>query len=758
MKPLYRLSIIAALCGHSTSGFTADPPVEAPSLPVPPSALCPETDEKSSDNSQAMNISAEHISILENNNADFAGDVVVCLPQSQLRSDTAQFARDKKSMQAEGNINYHNDVIDVTSERFSASMSEQTVKLEKSDYVFAGNTGRGQASLLEIQGKNNVVLNDGTFTTCPIDNDDWQLSAARIEFSREDGWAKAWDASIKINNTPIIYIPYFTFPLDERRKSGFLYPKISSSVKHGVTVFTPWYWNIAPNYDATFTPRVMTKRGIQMQTEFRYLVDDHQGLFNIELLPDDRQRKDLGSRHLLHWQHRSEYGDKLRAFVNFTDISDDAYLNDFGSNYQDRTDTQLSQRFELSYFSHNIDTVISAQDFEVLGPHPSSYRAVPQLSFNNREPYQYGLFDVNWMSEVSHFVNSEADITSANRLHIEPSVSLNYSSPAVVITSELSVLQTNYQQTYNRLLHQEDKDISRTLPKFRFHSLVNFERPSNWLSNNGLQTFEPQVQYLYIPNKHQGDIGLFDSTRLQDDYYGLFRDNRFSGLDRISGANQVTLGGTSRFFDQQNNEVFHLSLGQILYFGSNDSQFTANDSRLSGSKSELASEIFMRWSRRWDLNANVQYDDDSHKITKSNISINYRGNKKTQAQLNHRYTRSVSGSKIEQIGLMASFEIASQWQFVGGYHRDLTNNRSIDSYAGLQYESCCWAIRLVSTRHINTNFEQQDLGPSGFPSTFDSGIALQFTIKGINGASGFNIADMLEEGVFGKRRRYFLNN
>ena len=767
MKQLCRLSVLAALYGHSGLTFAvADNTSQAAQASAANSAQQSQhtqsqqtcTPQTQSDTEQPITISAKNVTLLENGVADFAGDVVVCLQGGELKSDTAKLSRQQRSMQADGKINYHNDVIDVTSEHFEASMSDDKVSLEESNYSFAGGVGRGQASLLEINNKDQVVLNNGSFTTCPVDNDDWQLSADKIVFSKDQGWAEAWDASLKVNNTPIIYIPYFTFPLDERRKSGFLYPKISSSVKHGVEVIAPWYWNIAPNFDATITPRIMTKRGVQLQSEFRYLVDHHQGLLNVEILPDDSERKDLNTRHLVHWQHRSDYDDKLRAFVNFTDLSDDAYLNDLGSDHHDSTATVVNQHFELSYFSNNIDSVIRLQDFEVLGQHPSSYRAIPQLAFSNRNPYSFGAFDVNWFGEVSHFASSDADITRANRFHFEPSVSLNYFSPALAVTSELSLLQTSYHQTYKESIQDRDSSLSRTLPKFRLHSLVNFERSSNWLSKGGLQTFEPQFQYLYIPDKNQDKIGLFDSTRLQDDYYGLFRDNRFSGLDRISDANQITLGATTRFFDQKNNEVFHLSIGQIFYFDSSRNAFTPNDSRFTGSKSELAGEVFMRWSKRWDLNANIQYDDDASQLTKSNVSLNYRGNKYTQAQLNHRYTRSVSGSKIEQVGLMASFEIAENWQFVGGYQRDLTNHRSIDSYAGIQYESCCWAIRLVSTRHINTNLEQVTLDPSGFPSSFDSGIALQFTFKGLGGARGFDIADMREEGIFGTRRRYFLNN
>lgn len=718
--------------------------------------LCPPASQKQGEDDKAIKISAKHTTLLENDRAQFTGDVVICSEEIAVSSDTAKFSRSQKSVQAEGDINYHNDVVDVTSTKFEANLSENRVKLEQAEYFLSENVGRGEASLFEVSEENLLVLSDGTFTTCPIDDEGWLLSAEEITFSSQEGWGAAWNASIKINDTPIIYVPYLTFPLDNRRKTGFLYPNLSSSKKHGIDLETPWYWNISPNFDATITPRMMTKRGVQLQTEMRYLTDNTGGLLNLEYLNNDSERPTLDSRHLVHWQHNAEYGDNFRAFVDFTQISDDAYLSDLGSKYQDSTDTQLNQHIELAYFANNIDTAVRVQNFEILGNHPSSYQILPQFDFTNRDPYKVGAFDINWFAELSHFSNSQAEVSKANRIHIEPSISLDHNTLAWSLSSELSLLHTNYDQTYREDVNQDDDTINRTLPKFRFHSLVNFERPSHWFGQDGLQTFEPQLQYLYVPFKDQNNIGSFDSTRLQDDYHGLFRDNRFSGLDRIADANQMTLGATTRFINPDNDELMRLSFGQIFYF-QNKNRFIANDDRLTGSKSALAGEMFLHWSTRWYLNSSVQYDTDSKKLSKSNLTLDYRADKNKLAQLNHRYTRNVSGEKVQQLGFIASFPIADNWQFVGGYHRDLTNHRSIDSYVGVQYESCCWAIRLVSRRHINTNLEQLAQS-SDLPTSFDSGISLQLVIKGINGTSGLDIADMLSEGIFGYRRPYFLNN
>lgn len=752
MKQLCQLSVLAALIGFNATAQAVNSPT------VDESQVC--QTQKSPQNAEdgAIHIAADKVKLVENDKADFNGNVEICADNLAVTSNTAQLSRSKKSVKAEGDITYSNEQIDVKSTNFEANLTKYKVKLDKAKYQLKQNVGRGEANLLEVSEQKLIVLENGTFTTCPIDDNGWKLSAEKITLSSQKGWGVAWNAAVEINDTPLFYIPYLTFPLDNRRKTGFLYPNISSSTKHGIEVKAPWYWNIAPDMDATITPRIMTNRGVQLQTEFRYLGPYNSGLVNLEYLPSDDERPTLDSRHLVHWQQRSNYGENFRAFVNFTQLSDDAYLTDLGSKYQDSTDTQVNQHLELSYFTNNIDASFRVQNFEVLGQHPSSYQTLPQIDFTNRLPYRWGDLEFNWFGELSHFSNSEADITSAARLHFEPSVSLQYNHLAWNFNTEVALLQTNYEQQYKDELNLKDNAISRTLPKFRLHGSINFERDAKIFGEQGLQTFEPQLQYLYVPYKDQSDIGFFDSTRLQDDYHGLFRDNRFSGLDRIADANQMTIGATSRFINPRNEELMRMSFGQIFYFDDDHTAFSANDTRLNGSKSALAGEVFLHWSKRWYLNANIQYDTGTQQISKSNLTIDYRADKNKLAQLNHRRTRDVSGHEIEQLGLVTSFKIHDNWQFIGGYHRDLTHNRSIDSYFGLQYESCCWAVRLISRRHLNTNFEQQVNQSMGVSNNFDSGVSLQLVIKGFGGDGGLDVSEMLQQGIFGYRRPYFLNN
>ncbi len=723
-----------------------------------PVASC--VDSQGNTGDKAIIINADKTSLIENDKAQFDGNVSLCHKDTRLKADSATFSKSNNKVEAQGKINYATDSVSVTSKTFEADFNNNTVVLDKADYTLAENIAHGDASQLAIDGDKNLTLKDATFTTCPIGDDSWLLSAQEITLSEEEGWGEAWNAVIKIKDTPVLYIPWLTFAVDDRRKTGFLYPQIKSSVKYGLELETPYYINLAENYDLTLTPRYMSKRGMQFKSEFRYLTDMHQGQLNVEFLNDDDDAKELGSRHLFHLRNKSYLSDNVRAYVDYSDVSDDAYLADLRPGGSSPSDTQLYKHAELAWFGDDVTATVRLQDFEILGEHNEAYQTIPQVELYNSEAIKLGMFQVNWLGEYSHFKNNFANIYEADRFHIEPSISLPYESAAISAEAKVSLMQTWYDQKLRESEGAIDPSVSRTIPKFKFNTKVHFERETDWQGKQAVHTFEPQIQYLYIPYRDQSEIGNFDSTRLQDDYWGLFRENRFSGLDRISDANQLTIGATTRLFNDKNEEMFHFSFGQVFYFSRKDARdlnIQNENLSVSSSRSALAGDLMFHWHERWYFYGEVQYDTQSDRLTQSNLSLDYRGKNDTLAQLNHRYSRDVSGIDIEQLGLNTTFPLTKEWQFVGGYYRDLTLDRSIESYVGLQYESCCWALRLVYNRRIDTNLEQfriltnQDV-------QFDSGISLQFVIKGIGSKRGFNTKDMLRDGIFGYRRPYFINN
>jgi LPS-assembly protein len=552
-----------------------------------------------------------------------------------------------------------------------------------------------------------------------------------------------------------LYLPYFTFPLDERRKSGLLTPSISSSDKYGLETITPYYWNIAPNLDATITPRYMANKGLQLKTELRYLTKQHEGLVGIEYLNKDDSEPALGERYMFHWQQKSYLNENWRASVDVTNVSDDNYITDLESSYASKTDTQLYRTGVLTHLGDTWRTDIKVQNFEVLGDHLESYTAIPQINFTQTAPWKFDHFDFSVSGELSHFTNSSAIIDQATRVHIEPKARFDYDQYAWSFLSEVSLLQTNYDQQGDLSGTQFKQSVSRTLPKVRLYSQLNFERDTSYLVQDGIQTLEPQIQYLYTPNKDQSDIGLYDTTKLQDDYYGLFRDTRFSGVDRIAAANQFTLGATTRLFDKKQEEIFNFSAGQIFYL-SDDAKPTEQSLNSDTNYNALfAAQTMVHWHRRWYFSAGIQYNTDSKQMIQSNATLDYKGDNNQLVQLNHRYANDVSGNTIEQTGVFTSIPISDEWQFIASYHRDLENNRSVEILSGLQYESCCWAFQITGHRQIETDLNQS-IGTE--QATFDSGISFNFVLKGLGSKSRYDAQKLLQQGIFGYRRPYFLNN
>ena len=262
---------------------------------------------------------------------------------------------------------------------------------------------------------------------------------------------------------------------------------------------------------------------------------------------------------------------------------------------------------------------------------------------------------------------------------------------------------------------------------------------------------------MYIPDKDQSNIGIYDTTPLQDDYDGLFRDKRFSGLDRIAQANQYSWGVTSRLFNSDNIERFRFSIGRIVYL--NNSNFSVyNNQEVTAKKSALATEVSFFLSRRWQFSSDIQYNTNTDMTSKSQTTIDYVSNNGQVIQFYHRYARDVSGSPLEQISLLANIAINPQWQFVGRITQDLHNKRSIESYLGFQYESCCWAVRFAYHRHINSNIDEHSFDFEN-RDEFDSGFMVEFVIKGLgSNKKSIDSSQMFNSSIFGYKRPYFLNN
>ena len=716
----------------------------------------------------SIRITSKYSSIERDQIAKFSGGVTLIDKSQTVIADQLAFDRLLMTFNAQGNIHYQNQAIDIFASELNASKKEKKSIMTDASYQLYGNPGHGSADKLNLSSKEGLSLLSSTFTTCPGEEPDWQIKASEIEISADGSEGRAYNAQVRLFDVPVLYLPYFSFPVSKQRKTGFLYPKIASSSNSGLAIEAPFYWNIAPEIDATITPHYMSKRGTQIKTEFRYLVGQQNGSIDLEYLhKDDAIKLSNDARYLARFQHVGNFSENFRAYVDYTTISDDNYLVDIGSNQYNSNDAYLYQVAELSYFGERWQTTLKLQDFEVLGNHQTSYKTLPHIEISTQQPLSSfvhqdlpGQFEL--YSELTSFQPEVNNDISANRYHVEAGLSFPMSTPAWFLTSEFKLMHTYYQQDNIQEGSNLAKKVSRTLPKVRFHGGINFDRDISLFGDSYRHTFEPQLQYLYIPEKIQSDIGLYDTTNLQDDYNGLFRDRKYSGLDRIAGANQYSWGITSRVLDQSNLEIFRLSLGRIQYLDNNNTFDELINPQIQNNTTEqqssVAADLFYRLNHQWQISSDIQYSTLEDVTNKGQVALNYQIDKYNSIQLNHRYTRNVSGSSLEQASLLANIAINKDWAFVGRFTEDIRNNRSLENYAGFQYESCCWAIRVAYHRHINSNLSDDGVFNEN-RDEFNSGFVIQFIIKGLNGKQGaIGTQEMFNSSIFGYKRPYYLQN
>lgn len=554
--------------------------------------------------------------------------------------------------------------------------------------------------------------------------------------------------------------------MGDKRRSGFLIPNAKYSTKNGVEFYLPYYWNIAPNFDATLTPHYMSKRGgVMWENEFRYLTKAGTGLIEFDYLPSDKIYQDDHSgdsnsrRWLFYWNHSGVVDQVWRFNADYTKVSDPDYFNDFSSKYGSSTDGYATQKLSAGYANQNFDATVSTKQFQVFNRDSSNaYSAEPQLDVNYYQN-DVGPFDTHLYGQAVHFVNSNSRMPEATRVHFEPTINLPLSNGWGSINTEAKLLATHYQQSnlddYNAANGTDYKDsVNRVMPQFKVDGKMVFERD---MQENYTQTLEPRMQYLYIPYRDQSKIGSYDSTLLQSDYSGLFRDRTYSGLDRIASANQVSIGVTSRVYDAAAVERFNISVGQIYYFteartGDDNINWENNDTRGS---LVWAGDTYWRIADDWGLRGGIQYDTRLDNVATGSGTVEYRRDENRLVQLNYRYASpeyiqatlpSYSTAKqykdgISQVGMTASWPIVDRWAVVGAYYYDTNTRKSANQMLGVQYSSCCYAIRVGYERKIN------GWDNSSSESKYDNTFGFNIELRGLSSNYGLGTQQMLRSNI-----------
>ncbi|MCP2123600.1 UNVERIFIED_ORG: LPS-assembly protein [Pantoea agglomerans] len=711
-------------------------------------------------------------------NATFTGNVDINQGNSRLQADEVQLhqkqpegaAAPVRTVDALGNVHYDDNQVILKGPKAWSNLNTKDTNVWEGDYQMVGRQGRGKADLMKQRGENRyTILENGSFTSCLPGSNTWSVVGSEVIHDREEQVAEIWNARFKLGPVPVFYSPYLQLPVGDKRRSGFLIPNAKYSTSNYFEFYLPYYWNIAPNMDATITPHYIHKRGnIMWENEFRYLTKAGAGLMEFDYLPSDKVFQDEhpseGDKHrwMYYWQHAGVMDQVWRFNVNYTKVSDPYYFNDFDSKYGSSTDGYATQKFSVGYAIENFNATVSTKQFQVFNTQTAStYGAEPQLDVNWYQN-DVGPFDTRVYAQAVHFVNTNSDMPEATRLHLEPTINLPLSNDWASLNTEAKLMATHYQQKNvdwynNRYGTDLDESVNRTLPQFKMDGKLIFERDMGLLSDGYTQTLEPRMQYLYVPYRDQSKIQNYDSSFLQSDYSGLFRDRTYGGLDRIASANQLTTGVTTRVYDESAVERFNVSVGQIYYFTESrtgDDDINWEKDNKTGSL-VWAGDTYWRMTDRWGLRGGVQYDTRLDNIATGSAAIEYRRDEDRMVQLTYRYASpeyiqatlpnyanaDQYKDGISQVGGAASWPIADRWSIVGAYYYDTNAQKPADQMLGLQYNSCCYALRVGYERKLNGWDTQNSQGK------YDNVIGFNVELRGLSSNYGLGTQQMLRSNI-----------
>lgn len=696
------------------------------------------------------------------NKVTYQDEVTLTQGGKFLSADKLTYLINEETAKGEGNVNFVNGNLTLYSQSIEAQLKSEQNRIYQAQYQFHGRGGRGNADLIYDNGQDVYQLNNSTYTACPPQDTTWSIESSTLYIDNEEGVGSAYNAILKIKEIPVFYLPYITYPLTDKRKTGLLFPKFKISGTNGFTVSQPLYLNITENMDATITPTYMQERGTLLAAEFRYLFDIGSGKIQTEYLSDDKIREE--DRYLYHWEHNVTLTKNWHFSADYSKVSDDFYFSDIDTAYGSRSDNQLLQTAKLSYRESNWNSELEVRDFQILGGGNTPHKVMPKLAFNAYQPLNWRSLQFDFYSEISKFDHDESDVYTGTRVHLEPKLSLPLYYNSLFINTELKYMLSFYQQDIPETGKEEwykdlEESTSRYIPSFKVHSGINFERDFEIFDSNYKQTLVPQIQYLYVPYQDQSSLGIYDTTTMQQDYYGLFRDNRFSGYDRIADANQITLGISSSFLNAQGQEKIRFALGQNYYFSQSKTQLPQNDLIAdSASRSSLIGEFDINFDGEYFFHAGVEWDTDKNQLNRANSTFEKRWLYNTYAQLNYRYIAIPEESDwylqadglVNQLGSKVNWSINSQWSSFASYYYDLEYSHSYESIVGLKYQSCCWALGFTYDKHMLPYYGELSDIKNDYET--EHSVSITFELMGLGG-TGFSSTD---KGLFDYGRPFYL--
>jgi LPS-assembly protein len=668
-----------------------------------------------------------------------SGNAIIRYGEQRIQANDITFRQELGEVEASGGIRFAGPDMVVTGDSALLQTEQERGTLTQITYTMPRQHARGEARLLSLEGAYRQRLEQAFYTTCSAGNRDWMLSAREVELDQAEGTGVARGAKLTFKQVPILYTPYISFPLDEQRKTGLLFPKVGTTEETGVDISLPWYWNIAPNRDATITPRLMTDRGVMLGGEFRYLTRRSSGTLGAEYLPSD-DKFGGQDRSLVALRHQGNPTARLETSIIASDVSDTDYFEDLGNDLVQTSQTSLERTARATYHGQNWKLGMVVQDFQNLDATLASadrpYQQLPQIVFDYTPARRILGIKTTAQAEVNYFTHSDSSVVKGTRLDVQPRFSLPILRAGWYVEPAVSLRHTAY--ALDNTAPGADTDPARTTPVVSLDAGSFFERSGSWGNKPYIQTLEPRLFYLYVPEKNQQNLPVFDTGNYDFNYWTLFRENRFNGPDRMGDANQLALALTTRFLNPASGQqLLSASLGTLLYF--RDRTVTLPGETIDqDDSSDLIGELDLALTRHWSARAEILWNAGDSHTERNNYRLQYRRGPRQLINLGYRYRDNIQ----EQADLSFLWPLSRSWHAVGRWYVDIDSSETIEALAGIGYESCCWGLQLLGRSYINKD---------GVDRT--TAIFLQLELKGL-GKLGTSVDGALERGILG----YHSNN
>ncbi|WP_296751665.1 LPS-assembly protein LptD [Thiobacillus sp.] len=634
-------------------------------------------------------------------------------------------------VEARGQVRLEQAALQVAGDTFKFNLDDYSGELTQPVYRFPSQQGRGNADRIEFIDENHFKLQDATYTTCSADNDDWFLKVSDLDIDRTRSVGTARHASLRFLGVPILYTPWVDFPLSDARKTGMLAPTFGTTERSGLDILVPYYLNLAPNYDATLYPRLLSKRGVQLGGEFRYLLAGAHGENRLEYLPNDSVAE--RTRWSVALKNETALNANTQAGMVFNRVSDDDYFRDLSNLISITSLTHLNREAWLTTQHANWHAELRAQSYQTLQDSTSTlpilepYARLPQARLGMTKTFGNGL-EFKLDSEATRF---------AHPTQTEGTRALAYPTLRLPLTNSFGFFtpQIGWHSSYYDLDDSVDKQrISRNLPILSLDSGVTFDRPFRFAGHDFEQTLEPRAYYVYAPYRNQDAIPVFDTALLDFSYAQMFTENQFIGGDRVNDANQLTLAVTSRFIEAESGlERLQVTLGQRYYFSTQQVGLPGVPPRTS-SATDLLAAVSGQITRDWRIDTAWQFDTQNGTTIRQNLGASYRPGPGRTLNFGYRFIDQAT----EQIDLSAQWPLTRRWYGMFRYNYSFQDDKLVEGLAGLEYNGGCWAVRGVFQRLATKEDQSTDA------------FFIQLELSGM-GRLGANPLDVLKQSVPGYR-------